>query len=297
MAGVNGIVQRSAGPLLIGPALAWMLGACAGPYSSSPIISRLTQAPTLSSGASPMSTTNCRRLDDPKYSGQDELIAINSHGFVLGYDHGSYLARPPYRPKDYRYLGSYPGTQHTTITGFLDKRVMVGYVTNPGQIKGIWGFIKIKNVWTLVRDGKGRDNDPVTEILGVNRRGVVVGFYLNRHGAAVPFGLGIASERFTGLQPPGAISAEATAIDDPGAIAGFFAGSDGAVRGFLYQRHVYTELSYPDSVNTWFFGIAPGDRIAGSYVDSYNATHGLLVTNPTSAPQWQSLDIPDAIAT
>ena len=245
----------------------------------------------------PMPTTSCRTLDDPHYSGKDELIAINSRGVVLGYDKGSYLAQPPYHKKDYRYLGSYPGAQRTVITGFLNKRVMVGYVTNPNQLKGTWGFITDNGVWSLLRDRKGRDNDSVTEILGVNRRGVVVGFYLNRHGAAVPFGLGIASERFTVLQPPGAISAEATAIDDPGAIAGFSAGSDGSVRGFLYQRHVYTELSYPGSVNTWFFGIAPGDRIAGSYVDSSNATHGLLVTNPTRAPQWQSLDIPDATAT
>ncbi|HEX3458834.1 MAG TPA: hypothetical protein VHR97_12860 [Candidatus Baltobacteraceae bacterium] len=67
--------------------------------------------------------------------------------------------------------------------------------------------------------------------------------------------------------------------------------------GFLYQRHAYTELSYPASVNTWFFGIAPDDKIVGSYLDSSKATHGLLLTHPTGTPQWRSVDIPDAVAT
>jgi len=296
MAGVNGIVRRTVGPLTLGPALAWTLGACGGPPSSSPIPSRLTQAPTFTSAVRPLSTTNCRTLDDPRYSGQDELIAIDPHGLALGYDNGSYLTWPPYRPKDYRYIAGYGGARSSMVTGFVGKHVMVGYVTDPPQLKGTWAFIKINSLWTILRSRKGKVKNPVTELLGINRRDVSVGFYVNRNGAAVPFSLGAASEGFTDLHPPGAISAEATSIDDPGAIAGFFTISDGSTRGWLYQRHSYTELSYPGSVNTWFSGIAPGDRIVGSYADSLGATHGLLVTHPTGAPQWQSLDIPNAVA-
>jgi len=244
-----------------------------------------------------MSTTSCRTLDDPHYSGQDELIASNSRGVVVGYDNGSYLARPPYGPKDYRYFGNYPGAQRTVITGFTSKHVMVGYVTNPPELKGTFAFVRTEGVWTIFRSRKGKGKDAVTEVLGINSSAVAVGFYLNRDGVAVPFKLGVASEQFAVLQPPGAIGAEATSIDDPGAIAGFLAGSGGSTRGFLYQHKSYTELSYPGSVNTWFFGITPGDRIVGSYVDSSNATHGLLITSPTGVPQWQSLDIPDATAT
>lgn len=297
MAGVNGIVRRTTGPLLIGPVLAWMLGACAGPYSSSPIPSRLTQAPTLTSGMRPMSTTSCRTLDDPHYSGQDELIAINSRGVVLGYDNGSYLARPPYHRKDYRYLGSYPGAQRTVITGFVGKHDMAGYVTNPPGIRGTFAFVRIDDVWTIFRSRKAKGKDAVTELLAINNSAVAVGFYLNQDGVAVPFKVGLASEQFADLHPPGAIGAEATAIDDPGAIAGFLAGSDGLTRGFLYQHESYTELSYPGSANTWFFGIAPGNRIVGAYADSSNATHGLLVTHAAGTPQWQTLDIPGAAAT
>ncbi|HEX3458835.1 MAG TPA: hypothetical protein VHR97_12865 [Candidatus Baltobacteraceae bacterium] len=134
-----------------------------------------------------MSTTNCRTLDDPRYSGQDELLAINRRGVVLGYDNGSYLAWPPYGPKDYRYLGEYPGAQRTVITGFAGKRVMVGYVTNPNQLKGTWGFIRTNGLWSILSSRKGKGQDSVTELLGVNRHGVAAGFYLNRHGVAVPF--------------------------------------------------------------------------------------------------------------
>ncbi len=295
MADVNGIVRRTVGPLTLGPALAWTLGACGGPPSSSPIPSRLTQAPTFTSAV--RATTNCRTLDDPHYSGQDELIAIDSHGLALGYDNGSYQAWPPYRPKDYSYIAGYSGAQSSMVTGFIGKHVMVGYVTNPPQLKGTWAFFWIDGLWTIFRSRKGGANDSVTEILGVNRSEVAVGFHLNRDGVAVPFRLGAASEGFTDLHPPGAISAEATAIDDPGAIAGFLTISDGSTRGWLYQRHSYTELSYPGSVNTWFSGIASGDRIVGSYTDSSGATHGLLVTQPAGTPQWHPLDFPNAAAT
>ena len=244
-----------------------------------------------------MSTTNCRTLDDPHYSGEDELIAINSRGVVVGYDNGSYLARPPYGPKDYRYFGGYPGAQRTVITSFVGKHVMVGYVTNPPQLKGTFAFVRTDGLWTILRSRKGKGKYAVTEVLGINDRAVAVGFYLNQDGVAVPFKLGFASEEFIDLRPPGATGAEATSIDDPGAIAGFLAGSDGSTRGFLYQHKSYTELSYPGSVNTWFFGIAPGDEIVGSYADSSNATHGLLVTHAAGAPQWRSLDIPGAVAT
>ena len=242
--------------------------------------------------------TNCRTLDDPKYSGQNELLAVNGRGVVLGYDNESYLARPPYRPKDYRYLGEYPGSQYSMVTGFVGNHVIAGYIVDTSQLKGIWSFFRMNGVWSLLIDRhEGKGADAVTEILGINRLGDAVGFYLNAKGIAVPFLLSVGPEEFTKLAPPGANGAEATGIDDPGAVVGFYTASDGSMRGYLYERKAYTELSYPGSGNTWFSGVASGDQIVGSYIDSSGATHGLLVTHPVGNPQWQSLDFPNAAAT
>lgn len=241
---------------------------------------------------------NCRTLDDPRYSGNDEILKINQVGTIVGYDNGSYVARRPYRPGDYQYLGNYAGAQKTVMTAFGPNNIVVGYVVNPPQLSGTWAFMRINGVWSLLRDRReGKGANSISEILDVNGSNAV-GFYRNRHGMEVPFELNSVSEKFTDLKLPGAVGGEATGISSVGDVVGFAQmTADDPYRGFLFESGAYTELSFPAATNTYFWDVSFQRTIVGSYTDTSGNVHGFILSDPTAQPQWQSFDVGGATAT
>jgi hypothetical protein len=236
----------------------------------------------------------CRDLDDPQYAGNNVLLRINGRGVVLGYDNGSYIARPPYRRQDYKYFGGYPGATDSIITAYLRNGTAAGYAIDPNRFPGIWAFLRINGIWALLKDRReGRGANAVTEILDMNHSDVAVGFYKSAKGNDVPFILNVRSERFTEFKLPGAVSAEATGIDDSGDIVGFFDGSDG-IQGFLSTDGPHAVLSYPGAKATWVFDVTAGGQIVGSYEDASGYIHGFMSLESSGKRTWQTVDDPNA---
>ncbi|HXO16622.1 MAG TPA: hypothetical protein VN909_00475, partial [Candidatus Dormibacteraeota bacterium] len=87
----------------------------------------------------------CRTLDDAKDPAFNELNGINDRRIIAGDDglgHG-YVAAPPYRRKDYRFLG-FPGAEATTVAGIDARREIVGFYK---QGTTIFGFLLTGGTW------------------------------------------------------------------------------------------------------------------------------------------------------
>ena len=242
-------------------------------------------------------------VDDPN-SKFNQVTGINQLSKVTGVWGGgsgsnisnSYTSQPPYT----KFRGiNYPGAQGTFVTSLSSNKIIAGYVIDPNNLGGIWGFVRVNALWTLLEDpSEGTNINAVTEILGMNDSELAVGFYLNASGVKVPFELNVPNESFTDLHPIGvAGDAEATAINGKGDITGWATTSAG-VKGFFLQAGTYYSFSYPGATGTYATGINWSDQIVGYYVDADGVRHGFLLIGPSKGggqQVWQSVDVPGAV--
>lgn len=105
------------------------------------------------------------------------------------------------------------------------------------------------------------------------------------------------NRKFTAINPPNAINATATGINDNGDVTGFLTTSTGATVGFLKKGSSYNEFDFPNSTNTQPFGINKYDQIVGFYVDGANQMHGFLLSSPLHHANWRSIDDPNGVGT
>jgi hypothetical protein len=240
-------------------------------------------------------------VDDPN-SNQNQVNGINQLRKIVGtYGGGqasniykSYTAQSPYA--SFRGL-NYPG-QGTVITSASSNRIQAGYVIEPNGQSGTYGLVRVGGVLTTMADpAEGNGADAVTQFLGINDSGYVVGVYVNASGIEVPFEADIASESFVDLTPPGNIgNAAATGISGKGDISGWETTSSGAA-GFLLKAGTYYTFQYPGAQQTYALGLNWSDEMVGDYIDASGMTHGFLLIGPTkggSAEDWQSIDAPNA---
>jgi hypothetical protein len=281
-----------------------VLSACNGPassFSSAGAVPQRSQAikPRAAVTASPIPFV-FQTVDDPN-SNFNQVNGINHLSKIVGtYGGGqgsnvyeSYTSRPPY--VKFRGMND-PGAQGTVATSLSSNKIVAGYAINPNNLGGIWGFVRISGLWTLLNEGTG--SNAVTEILGINDSEFAVGFYTNNSGNKVAFVLNVPTESFTDLSPPAAIDAEATAINGKGDVAGWETTSSGT-QSFLLQVGTYYPFSYPGANATYARGINWSDQIVGYYVDSNGKAHGFLLTGPTKGggqQTWQTIDEPKAAA-
>jgi hypothetical protein len=274
-------------PVLFALTTVSLLSACGGGGSAAPalLLPDSVAGPATRIGAA---AQKCRTPDVFERTSSAQFFGINDLGDIpgdatsrAGHAFG-FIIDPPYRRlKPYRGPG--------IVTAISNDGKVVGYIIDPPQLSGTWGFIKEGAVPSLVHDpNEGSGNNAVTEFLGVNNR-AAVGFYVNAYGVMVATTFDIATEKFTDLNPLGGTSAMATGINDKGDVVGW-AMTAGGLEGFLVRSGAYTELSFPDSVSTWFHAINVSDEIVGNYEDKFGNLHGLIVTNPVKDPQWRSFD-------
>lgn len=243
-------------------------------------------------------------VNDPN-SRVNVVTGVNQLGKITGWYGGgsgsniaeAYTSEPPYTK--FRGL-SYPGAQGTTAMTVTSNKIVAGYVSQPQNLNGVWGFVRAKGVWTLLKDRKeGDGNDALTEVLGMNDSGVAVGYYLSEIGVSVPFVLNTVTEQFTNLKPPGALGAEGTGINGKGNITGTEFLTGGVTSGFYLQTGTYYQLSYPGAAATQALSLNWQDQVVGEYQDAYGV-HGFVLTFPTNGAQtrlWQSIDEPNAAGT
>jgi len=241
-------------------------------------------------------------VDDPN-SQVNKVTGINQLRKITGVWGGgsgsniwnSYTSQPPYT----KFRGTNdPGAQGTFATSLSSNKLIAGYVNNPNNLGGVWGFVRVNALWSLLQDpNEGTGDYTVTQILGINDSELAVGFYLNASGTKVPFELNVPNESFVDLHPPGVTGdAVAGGINGKGDIAGWATTSAG-VKGFFLQAGTYYPFYYPGGLATYATGINWSDQVVGYYVDSAGMSHGFLLIGPSKGggqQVWQSIDAPNA---
>jgi hypothetical protein len=221
---------------------------------------------------------------------------VNSHGTVVGTDgNGNAFYTSGRKVKTFIPSG---GTSAVAF-GINDKGTIVGQYVTPTATPG---FITANGKsFVTINAPSGPD---VVNAQGINRGGLVVGFYVGTDGQDHGF---MAYERpgyagpITGTAikdptipvvpgEPGAtfVFSQILGVNDRGIAVGYYGDSTGSQHGFIYNTHtgVYTFLDDPsEAFNngvevTQITGINNAGEITGFYTDANGVAHGFVATPP-----------------
>jgi uncharacterized membrane protein len=146
------------------------------------------------------------------------------------------------------------------------------------------GFLLDRDVFTTIDHPEAVDE---TAVLGINRRGEMVGGYVDAEGTVRSFLLddGV----FTPIEHPDAGAATiAFGLNDRSQVVGTYIDADGRGHGFLRDmgrgvrdEGVFTTIDHPDAgsepgTGTAAFGVNDRGRIVGTYIDPGGAVHGFV---------------------
>jgi hypothetical protein len=255
----------------------------------------------------------------PADAGLTSLQGANGHGVVVGYYGGGPLGRPdgrgasgqpdrgfllypPYGPSNY-VNENFPGAAQTEVMG----------INNLGDTAGVAaaadgdddGWLYWNKIWWLIHHPWPclLCQPAPFQLDGVNNAGIGVGDLINPGGETVAVKVNHATDAVARIAVPGLADTVAAGINNTGSIVGFgttgAAASRGAARtgstfGWLLQGGHLTTLQFPGSSYTQALGINDHDEIVGDYRDGSGLTHGFVLLNPLSTPQWQTIDDPAA---
>jgi hypothetical protein len=245
----------------------------------------------------------------------NQLLGINNENLIAGYfgsgAHGApnkgYRLHAPYGQGNYA-KENFPGSRQTQVTGLNDLGVTVGFWSAENKVSlanNNFGFYAKGGHYHEVNfPAVGSANPPVDQLLGVNDSGVAVGFYVNSQGDARGYEYNIKTARFHRVLLHGlrnlssAVSLTATAINNSGAVAGFYSVSGGTTFGFLRTAsgHV-TKLAFPGATMTQPFGVNDLGEVVGAYTlgsGSTATTHGFTWTHRHG---FTTVDDPNGIGT
>jgi hypothetical protein len=244
-------------------------------------------------GASTQSSSGYqfRTLNDHRDVTFNQLLGINNEGVIAGYFGSGAQGHPNqgYRLSAGSYASeNFPGSRQTQVTGLNDLGVTVGFWStqnNASMVNNNFGFYSAGGRYHTVNFPTGDNASPqVDQLLGVNDRDLAVGFYTNGQGNNRGYTYNIRTRSFTRVLVPGAPAGEAgpsltaTAINNAGDVAGFYARSSSQTDAFLrlYSGRFIT-LAVPGASMTQAFGVNDRDEVVGAYTTgsgSNAATHG-----------------------
>ena len=239
-----------------------------------------------------------RTLNDQRDVTFNQLLGINNEGVIAGYfgsgaqGHANkgYRLYLPYGQGNYA-NENFPGSVQTQVTGLNDLGVTVGFWSTQNtanMTNNNFGFYRVNGHYHTVNFPTGNNASPqVDQLLGVNDRDVAVGFYTNAQGNNRGYTYNIRTRSFTRVLVPGAPagvdlgsspSLTATAINNLGDVAGFYARSSAQTDAFLQLRSGrFITLAVPGAAMTQAFGVNDRDEVVGAYTTgsgSNTATHG-----------------------
>jgi hypothetical protein len=236
-----------------------------------------------------------RTLNDQRDVTFNQLLGINNEGVIAGYfgsgaqGHANkgYRLYLPYRQGNYA-NENFPGSVQTQVTGLNDLGVTVGFWSTQNTANNTnnnFGFYRVDGHYHTVNFPTGNNASPqVDQLLGVNDRDVAVGFYTNAQGNNRGYTYNIRTRSFTRVLVPGAPGGEAgpsltaTAINNAGDVAGFYAKSSSQTDAFLALHNGrFITLAVPGASMTQAFGVNDRDEVVGAYTTgsgSNAATHG-----------------------
>ncbi len=179
-----------------------------------------------------------------------------------------------------------PKSQQGALAGVNKAQVGVGtYVDSTGKTHGLMATLStVKNI----DDPKGS-----TICLAINSSNVIVGNYYDTSGN--PHGFEYSGGKFTDIPgPAGALSSDATGINDTGEISGdFYSGSDGLHHGFVLKSGVYTQLDVPGAYETYGGGINASGLTTFFWVDF----SGYIQSSLYNGTSYTTIDVPGAAST
>ncbi|MGD0706178.1 MAG: hypothetical protein ABSA02_40640 [Trebonia sp.] len=218
----------------------------------------------------------------------NQLLGINNKGQIAGYFGSGAAGHPnkgyeisaPYAQNDFQ-SENFPRSAQTQITGLNDDGVEVGFFSTQNKANlsdNNFGFWRSNGKYHEVNyPTKNHSAPPVNQLLGINDTGTAVGFYNDSAGNSHGYAYNIKTGKFKLVGLAGATSLTATAVNNHGAVAGFFTGSGGAVDGFL-KLHSGKEYRFavPGATMTQAFGVNDNDWVVGTYTEKSGATHGFI---------------------
>ncbi len=236
-------------------------------------------------------------LNDSRDLTFNQLLGINNQGIIAGYfgsgatghPNKGYALVPPFAQSDFL-NENFPGSAQTQVTGLNDHGVTVGFWSTQdtaSMTNNNFGFYWLDGRFHDVNfpvDDNARP--PVNQLLGVNNNGIAVGFYTNNGGLNRGYEYDIWTHRFTRVDVSGNFdgtagpSLTAAAINNDGAVAGFYNKTSTLVDAFLKLRSgQFITLAYPGATMTQAFGVNDSDKVVGTYTTgtgSAAVTHGFI---------------------
>jgi hypothetical protein len=227
----------------------------------------------------------------------NQLLGINDFGVISGYfGSGSPAATHPNQGYVVSpYSGAifanenFPGSQQTQVTAINDWGNTVGFYANAAGAN--YGFLDEDGVMTSVSDPNTTSTPAVNQLLGLNNYGVAVGFYNDAKGNAHAYEWDRKTGAFTPIDPFGAVSATATAINDHRAVAGFYTEANGNTAGFIMHGLTAQTIAFPGSDNTQIFGLNDNGTAVGTYVGTHKQTYGFVY----HAGLFETISDPDGV--
>jgi hypothetical protein len=255
----------------------------------------LTLAGPASASTHSSSGYQFRTLNNTRDLTFNQLLGINNEGVIAGYfgsgaqghPNQGYRLFPAYGQDNY-INENFPGSVQTQVTGLNDLGVTVGFWStqnNANMVNNNFGFYSADGRYYNVNFPTGNNASPqVDQLLGVNDHDVAVGFYTNAQGNNRGYTYNILTRTFTRVLVPGAPGGEAgpsltaTAINNYGDVAGFYAKSSSLTDAFLrLHSGRFVTLAVPGASMTQAFGVNDHDEVVGAYTvgsGSSAVTHG-----------------------
>jgi hypothetical protein len=233
------------------------------------------------------------KLNDSRDKTFNQLLGINNEGIIAGYfgsgaaghPNKGYTLVPPFAQRSFL-NENFPRAAQTQVTGLNDHGVTVGFWSTQNT-----SSMTNNNFGFYEQDGRFHDvnfpigdaaRPPVDQLLGVNNRGIAVGFFTNSAGLNRGYEYNIRMHRYSRVEIPRVRglgpSLTAAAINNQGDVAGFYNKTSTQVDAFLKMRSGrFITLAYRGASTTQAFGVNDSDEVVGSYTTgtgSAAVTHG-----------------------
>jgi len=186
-----------------------------------------------------------------------------------------------------------PGAVWEEPGGINNAGVSVGFYVDSGGVEH--GYILKGKKLTTLDDPNATAGTTAGSNLNPDGTVAVVGSYTSSTtGNSVAFRY--KGGKYTDIPgPAGAVSTFGSAINDSGAVVGYYADSGGAVHGFLLKGKTYTTLDVPNATATYATGINKSGNISLFWADSSGVFESSVYKPKTKT--YTTIDVPGASST
>jgi uncharacterized membrane protein len=173
-------------------------------------------------------------------------------------------------------------------SSFANSSTFAYAINNAGTIVGviavnhtngpIYGFELKGTKYAIVAFPKTQVN--ATNLSSINNSGEIIGQAV---AGVIQKSFSYVQHKFTIIVVPGLSDAQASALNDEGAIVGGYTNTSSSLVGFVYQNGSVQQVEFPGANLTYALSINNAGKVAGFFFDSTNLVHGFTWTPPADA--------------